>query len=338
MAFRVKSALRLPSLLQRTAAVALFGGACVLGLQAQQAPNAAASNSSHTAFSNAHPLDLRLPTEAAYSSSAVSSSAAASESIAAERLSFAGTSMQPPPRRRYGRPRYNDSMHNSDGSNKLAFIAGAGLTVPIGSDTSNYLKPSYSFQVGVGRNFNKRLAVLAQFDFDHFGLPGNVITTQQNLYNSLNFVQQNQNGTTSPVSFSNLGGGTRIWSFTLDPTYNFYQSDTLGAYVIGGGGFYHKVTDFTLPTTGVAYDYLYGPYQYTTNQSFDHYTSNSPGVNGGVGVTYKFSRFANEKLFAEVRYVHTFNSARPYAPASYNYYPANANTSSYLPITVGVRF
>ncbi len=43
----------------------------------------------------------------------------------------------------------------------------------------------------------------------------------------------------------------------------------------------------------------------------DHYTSNAPGFDGGLGLTYKFSRFANERLYAEARYVYMDNKFRP---------------------------
>ena len=43
-------------------------------------------------------------------------------------LSAGEGAMQPPPRRRYGSPRYNDKSHNADGSNKLTFVGAFGLS------------------------------------------------------------------------------------------------------------------------------------------------------------------------------------------------------------------
>lgn len=249
-------------------------------------------------------------------------------------------SLQPPPyrRRRYGAPRYSDKMHNADGSNKLAFVAGGGFNVPVGSASSDYLKLSWRFEGGVGYNLSRKLAVIAQFDWDNFGLPGSVLANQESLYTNIT-------GDTSG-SFVGLDGHTHVWSFTLNPTLNFYQSDTLGAYAVVGGGFYHKVTNFTVPSVGTYCDYYGYCYQYQANQTIDKYTSNAPGVTGGVGVTYKFSRFANEKFFAEARYVHTFNQARAGdatvtlagTGTPYNLYPPNSNETSYIPITLGIRF
>jgi len=289
------------------------------------------------------PLDLSQPAESTSSSSSTSSNDAPA-SVDGLNLAAAPAgdgNMQPPPRRRrYGRPNYNDRWHNTDGSNRLAFVAGGGFNLGVGSATTNYLSTGYRFEAGGGVNLSKKLAVLLQFDYDHFGVPRSVLNNQTTLYNALGFTDTSGN----PVDFSGLDANAHIWSFTLNPTFNFYQGDKLGAYAVVGGGFYHKVTNFTLPQLGQGYDYYYGPYQYTFNQNIDHYTSNAPGVTGGVGVTYKFSRFANQRFFAEARYVHTFNQFRAGDPTysgagtPYNLYPPNSNETSYIPITFGLRF
>ncbi len=322
----------------RIAAVA-FLTSCAAGLYAQQS----VAPGSQPTLDLSHPAlnlqaALRSPVEIApgaeYSSSSWSSSAIAD--LPADPGS-PGAGLQPPPRRRrYGRPNYSDKYRNADGSNRLAFNVGGGFNVPVGTASSDFLNTGWRFQGGVGVNTSKNFGVMFQFDYDHFGIPGNVLSNQANLYNNLS-------GTTN---YTGLGGNAHIWSFTLNPTFNFYQSDTLGAYAVVGGGFYHKVTNFTIPVTVQGYDYYGFPIQYTANQIVDHYFSNAPGVNGGVGLTYKFSRWSNERLFAEARFVHTFNQARlgdpTFTGASTgqfgNFYPPNSNETSYIPITFGIRF
>ena len=327
--------------ISRVAAVAVLSS-CAAGVHAQQAAPVAASPTldlSHPVLSLQAALNAPPNvTSSLASDSASSSSSSASADLPADPGSPT-SDLQPPPRqRRYGRPNYSDKYRNADGSNRLAFVVGGGFNSPVGSASSNYLNVGYRFEGGVGVNFNKKASVIAQFDYDHFGIPSGVLANQANLYNSID-------GTgTNP--YTGLGGSSHIWSFTLNPTYNFYQSDSLGAYVVVGGGFYHKVTNFTVPTTGEYCDYYYGCYTYQVNQVVDHYTSNAPGATGGVGVTYKFSRWSNERLFAEARYVHTFNQARLADPAytgnsagTYNnFYPPNSNETSYIPITFGLRF
>jgi hypothetical protein len=253
-------------------------------------------------------------------------------------------------RRRYGAPRYRGSNTNQDGSPKYTFFGGVGLVQPVGN-TWHYYTPSYGFQVGGGRQFNNKLALTLDFDFDHLGLTGQTIGNQLTLYNndinyycSLNPAYCNANGVTD---YSSLDGNGHVWSFTLDPTYTFFQGKTVGAYAVAGVGYYHKVTNFTTPATGVGYDPYYGYYEYTANQVIDHYTSNAPGFSGGFGVTYKFSRFSNERFYAEARYVFVDNSYRPgvtvNSPVATTYqlsndFPANSNHTTYFPIKVGLRF
>lgn len=243
-------------------------------------------------------------------------------------------------RRRYGAPRYRGSNTNADGSEKYDGFVGGGVGLPIG-DTHRYYTPSWSFQVGAGRNFNKNFGLNLQFDWDHFGLQGSNIQQQTYIYD--------------PTGAGGLQGYldaySHVWSLSVDPIYYIKSGEGLGAYVTGGAGFYHKVTTFTTPQEETFYYYGF-PETVVANVPFDSYTSNAPGFNGGVGLTYKFSRFANERLYAEVRYVVTLNSQRQgingsnynsYASSGYvyptsNLYPANSNRSTYIPVKFGIRF
>jgi hypothetical protein len=294
-------------------------------------------------------LDLSGP---AYSSSAqpeLTTDAPANETATnAEHFNFLGAmnAMQYGGRRT-GRPRYRGGNTNADGSKKYEFFAGVGLSQPVGN-TYHYLNPSYAFQVGAGRNFNSHVGVDVQFDYDHFGFNKRTLDNQYNLYNAL----ISEYNATAPAadqisSLTSLDGSSHVWSFTIDPKYNLYSSEGIGAYVVAGGGFYHKVADFTVPTVEEYYDPYYGPEEYEANATFDHYFSNAPGINGGFGLTYKFSRFSGEQLYAEARYVYVFTSQRqgvtvanfnPNSVNEANDYPANSNRTSYVPIKFGIRF
>jgi hypothetical protein len=270
------------------------------------------------------------------STSSSSSDDAVSDSF--DPSSPAPDSSQPPPRRRYGRPSYSGGNTNPDGSPKYTFMAGAGAAVPVGI-THRYDTPSWDFQVGGGRNFSKSVGVLLQFDYDHLGLQGATLANQQYIYN------YGCSGSCTPIT--GLDGNAHIWSFTLDPTFTLATEGSVGAYAVVGAGFYHKVTNFTLPTTGTYCDFFYGCYQYTSNQVVDHYTSNAAGVNAGIGLTYKFSKFSNERFYVEGRYVVVFDQYKKgYTSANIgtapftatNLYPANSDRTSYIPITFGLRF
>ncbi|HEY5055421.1 MAG TPA: hypothetical protein VII58_04630 [Acidobacteriaceae bacterium] len=254
-------------------------------------------------------------------------------------------SSQPPPRRRYGRPNYSDKNTNPDGSSKWTGMVGGGLGLPVGN-THKYETPSWGLQVGGGRNFSKALAVLLQFDYDHFGLQSSTINNQEYAYNYYCTPAQQNAGNCSIIS--NLDGNNHVWSLTVDPTFTVPTEGSLGLYAVVGAGFYHKVTNFTVPSVGQYCDY-FSCYQYQADQVIDHYTSNAFGGNAGLGLTWKFSRFSNEKLYAEARYVLIDNQPRVGVTAQnvstfgatyggYNYYPANSNRTSYIPIKFGIRF
>jgi hypothetical protein len=325
---------RTVEIVRRTLALSAVLGMGVTVAQAQEA-GAPAATSQPT-------LNLHLPVITAtpnFSSSAADNDAAG-VSVADSKdpfdfLAIAGT--QPPPQHHtYNRPRYRGSNTNADGSPKYSFIIGGGLTIPT-SNLSDELKLSYAFQVGGGRNFNRIFGLLMQFDWDNFGFQGSTLAEQQAIYNYL--LGQNVTG--------NLDGTSHIWSFTLNPVITIPTHGALGAYVVGGVGFYHKTANFTVPANALCEDPFGNLYTCAANQTIDKYTSNAPGYNGGFGVTYKTSQFSTMQLYTEVRYVYvdsqqkagfTLANIGSATATSTNFYPANSNHSTYIPVKFGVRF
>jgi hypothetical protein len=337
---------RLSTIVTRTAALAFFTVAGTIALNAQQSSGAAEA---------LPPISLKTsliaPLDMSSSSSSddygYNSNTGTVETAKAEGFTLLAGEDQPPPRRRYGRPNYSDSHTNSDGSNKYTFMVGGGFTLPTGG-THNYATPGWKIQVGGGRNFNKTLAVLVQFDYDKLGIQTNTLNNLLSVYNSLGASDQNGDPLTQ------LGGYIHDWSLSLDPVLNYYTSDSLGAYVTGGAGFYHKATVFTTPEIGQYCDPYYGCYTYQANQPIDKYVSNAFGVNAGFGFTYKLSRWANQRLYAEARYVWTDNKPRPcydgtgtninncngtpLSPSYFNVFPQASARTTYIPVTFGIRF
>jgi len=317
----------------RAAAVTVFAVASAIGLHAQQSTATAVVASKQYPTLNIRE-ELKLPVDTLDSDSS-SSSTDTTDELLAERVALTNDP-QPPPRHSYGRPHYTDSQHNADGSNKYTFLIGGGFTLPTGG-THNDLTTSYNIQGGVGRNFNRNFGVIAQIDWANFGIQSSTLNNLLNTYNSIGAVDQNGN------PLSQLGGSSHVGSLTLNPIYNFAQSDTTGAYVVGGFGFYHKTANFTIPSLGTYCDPYYGCYQFQANQSIDKYTSNAFGVNAGVGFTYKPSHFASARLYVEARYVFVDNQPRPYSLGSatntyFNVFPQNSARTTYIPVTLGVRF
>jgi hypothetical protein len=249
-----------------------------------------------------------------------------SSSLAGERDSLSFDGGQPPPgRRSYGRSRYQDRWHNSDGSSKIAFVAGAGMTVPVGN-TGKYYTPNYAIQAGAGLNFNKMFGILGEFHYDASNLTPGAIQAQYNNY--INFYDFD------PASLVGLDGNSHVIALTVNPIINFTpgggrrRGNKLGAYITGGVGYYHKTTNFTLPQV---FNSFYG--SFVQNSTFDSYSANSFGANGGFGLTYKLSDFSSERLFIEARYDWLKINAN-----SNDLFPYNARNTEYVPITVGIRF
>ena len=98
------------------------------------------------------------------------------------------------------------------------------------------------------------------------------------------------------------------------PRLRLPTEGSLGAYVVVGGGFYHKVTNFTRRHRPPGLRPLLWPIRnHSANRAArsDHYISNAVGVNGGFGLTYKFSKFSNQRFYMEARYVYVANEQRP---------------------------
>ena len=98
------------------------------------------------------------------------------------------------------------------------------------------------------------------------------------------------------------------------------------AYVIGGGGVYHRTQEFTTPTTATftAFDPFFGFYQagVAANQVLASYSVVKPGVNIGAGVA--FGTRWHAKFYAEARY--------------HKIFLGNDRHTDYIPVTFGVRW
>src|ERR1035437_9879924 len=142
----------------RVAAFSFLMAGMALLAHAQQATSAASTVKAPVLLaSESAPAAVAAASSSSSSSSSTDADAAA-DSTTEARFNLLG-STQPPPRRGYGRPNYASGNSNPDGSPKYTFLGGIGLTMPIGN-THKYETPSYGFQVGGGRNFNKTVGLL----------------------------------------------------------------------------------------------------------------------------------------------------------------------------------
>ena len=167
---------------------------------------------------------------------------------------------------------------------RFAFNIGGGFTQPVGN-TGRHLDTGWNVDTGAGYNFSSHVGVMAQFNYNSFGI--------------------------NSATLNNLGfpdGQVRFWSVTLDPIVHLNPKGPVDFYLIGGGGLYHRTQEFTQPTVAVVtgFDPFFGffPVAVSANQVLASYSVNKPGVNGGAGVSFGTKWHA--KFYGEARYHRMF--------------------------------
>jgi hypothetical protein len=186
----------------------------------------------------------------------------------------------------------------------IAIEAGAGFSAPIGNDTP-YITWGGNFTLGGGLNFSKRFAVLGEFQFLDNKLPGAFIA--------------------SAVGGAS-GGNSHIVSLTADPVVDLFPARTNSIYVTGGGGFYHKSTNFTIQECCDFYGY---PVTVTANS----FSSNQFGGNIGFGYYHRLGGVYGDgkmKIFAEARYLYIHTP--PITQTN------GLGTTELIPVTIGIRY
>ena len=157
----------------------------------------------------------------------------------------------------------------------LAFEAGGGFNAPIGNDIP-YITWGGNFTVGGGLHLSRRFSVLGEYQFIADKLPGALV-----------------------AAGGGQTGNTHIQSLTVDPVIDLFPKSSNSVYVTGGGGWYHKSTNFNVLA---GYDF-YGYPVFVTANSF---TSNQGGFNAGFGFSHRLGGVYGDgtaKLFAEARYL-----------------------------------
>lgn len=188
------------------------------------------------------------------------------------------------------------------GGRHYAWVGGGGFNAPIGND-QKYITWGGNFTAGGGLHFSHGLALLGEFSFFADKLPG---------------------------AFVAAGGGqtgtAHIIALTVDPIIDLFPKRTNSVYVVGGGGYYHKSTNFNVLG---GYDF-YGYPVFVTANSF---SSNQLGVNFGFGLTHRLGGVYGDgqmKLFAEARYT-WINTPKVGQPNG-------LGRTEIIPVTFGVRW
>jgi opacity protein-like surface antigen len=178
---------------------------------------------------------------------------------------------------------------------------GAGFSFPLAT-TGNHTKTGFNFVASGGPRFN-RLSLSLDFSLHYLEL---------------------KNSFDSPVTGADLSLGStmRMWSLTMNPSYEFIKKERFTSYATGGYGLYNR--RLLLATTGlipaVACDQFWqvciGSVPQTVSGNLSPYKG---GYNVGGGVAFG----ATNKFFAEVRYHRMFTTRA---------------ATEIIPLTFGIRW
>jgi len=191
---------------------------------------------------------------------------------------------------------------NAQDESRFLFNFGAGISFPQ-SDLGKFVNNGANIVVGGGYAITKRFGVDTEF-----------------MWNDL------------PINSSTLdllqtpGASARQYAWTFNPIVRIPLGHKVGAYAIGGIGWYHRSGETTTPGVGVVCDpywsWWYGCSLGTVNFVTGSTSANAFGENIGGGLTVHLGE-SRAKLYAEVRYHH----------AGYH-----AVSTDLLPLTFGIRW
>lgn len=189
---------------------------------------------------------------------------------------------------------------------QFAFNVGGGYNVPFLTTKTN-LAPGWNAQGGVGYNFTRHLAIMAEIEYDEFRINDKAL-------NSLG----------TPQGYPS--GKLKNESVTIDPVWHFHPKGSWDVYAIGGGGAFSRTQTLVRPTvataTGTNPFFGFNTPGYPSSQTALDYTVHKPGLDVGFGASIKVKW--NLKLYAEAKYNRVF--------------AGSLGHMDYLPVSLGVRF
>ena len=210
-----------------------------------------------------------------------------------------------------GRNQYNQPgppRYTGEGWDRhFVFEAGGGVTTPAG-DTQNYANTGWNALLGAGFQFNDRLSLLAEWNFNRLGVPHSLAFQQAKVPD----------------------GNEHIWTLDLNPKFNILHGDRFNGYVIGGGGFSRALTSFTFPVyVPCGYYYYYYGGGCVGDVTVAHTSTNQGNVDIGIGAEWRASPYERGKLFLEARYQKLFSPHSALPPGG---------DAGLIPITLGYRW
>jgi outer membrane protein with beta-barrel domain len=186
----------------------------------------------------------------------------------------------------------------------FTFDVGAGFSFAAGR-LADHTETGFNFVASGGPRFNPSLSVGLDFALHYF-----------NVKNSL---RSPANG----VDFS-LGSVVRVWSLTVNPTYQFLRREKYSSYATAGYGLYNRRLKIPLSARipAAACDSFWNVCISTSTASVS-VTGNVNPYTGGYNVGGGVNFGTGTKFFVEGRYHHMFTTNSP---------------TQVIPLTFGVRW
>jgi hypothetical protein len=205
------------------------------------------------------------------------------------------------------------TLHAQDDSDKINSNIGGTVSLPL-NPTSNFVKTSWGFVVGAGYNFSTHHSVVGEFMWS-------VLYPSDSSLEPIR-VASNDNSITGHINLYALTGNYR---------YEL-QGKRLGAYFIGGGGWYFRTLGFKKPAMSGSNTPCTPPWVWwgftcasgtvIANQTRGSYDSSVFGGNVGGGFTIKVGD-SGDRIYIEPRY---------------HYAPTKNITTKLIEVTVGIRY
>ena len=201
------------------------------------------------------------------------------------------------------------SVHSygQDRLRHITFGAGAGFSFPVGQ-LENHADTGFNFVASGGARFNSRLSLGLDFALHYF----NVQNSLHNPATGLNF---------------GLGSMVRVWSLTVNPTYQFWKAEKFTTYATGGYGLYNRQLQIPAPgpitATGVTACEAFWNVCVGNSPAGASISGNINPYRGGYNVGVGLNFGARTKFFVETRYHHMFTTNSP---------------TEIIPLTFGVRW
>ena len=194
-----------------------------------------------------------------------------------------------------------------DPGSRISAMIGAGVNLPVGQ-TAEFTHSGAAFNAGLGYRISRSQSLVLQYYFTRMPFNSSVV-------DQLGFLEPNSN----------------LYSVTINYQREFRVSRATHPYLIGGGGWYHRVATITRPaavgevlcSSGLAWWNLACqegtvPLDKVVAAS----TSNAFGFNAGAGLSRRIGK-TPARWYVEIRY--------HYAP--YQGVPARA-----IPVMVGLAW